>query len=263
MKKTIAFLLAVCLMVALCACGNVTAEPEKNAYKKTEPATNKDSVTVEGPGFDSPEKAIVAYANALKKGDVQEMLSTFAIESYVGNFDMAAYLERVGAYSINMQIVFPSSDEYTLGLNLIARQYYIVKQLNYMYLTLGDMEDFTIPVSFRGNPYNSPDELLDDLVIDNWMEMLSKMEIGEVLTCEDLSLDDDNVKRSLDIQMKSLCCEDLVPLALELTLDGKNYYLCADMACYNGKWYVCNLLGVIGQLLGADAMSGGLCMLED
>ena len=53
------------------------------------------AVKVEGPGYTSAEEAARAYAEALKAGDLNAMLSTFAVESYVEHFDMAAYIEDV------------------------------------------------------------------------------------------------------------------------------------------------------------------------
>ena len=54
---------------------------------------------MEGPGYDSPEEAVTAYLEAMKKGDARGMLSTFAIETYVAEMDAQAYLERMWAFT--------------------------------------------------------------------------------------------------------------------------------------------------------------------
>ena len=55
--------------------------------------------SLEGPGYDSPEEAVTAYLEAMKKGDARGMLSTFAIETYVSEMDAQAYLERLRVFS--------------------------------------------------------------------------------------------------------------------------------------------------------------------
>ena len=264
MKKFIASLLVFCLMAALWGCGSITIQLGNSDNDKTQdsPAKQK-TATLEGPGFDTPEDAIVAYAEALKKGDVQKILSTFAIESYVKNFDLEAYLEQNRVYSISIQIPFPVTDEYTTELAKISRQAFIVRSLSNMYLSLGDLEDPYAPVNFNGSPYNRPAELIEDITIDNWMDMLSKMKIGDVHTAEAFSSNLDALNNNMKRQANALGCSELVPLAVEVTLDGVEYYLCADIACYDGRWYVCNQLGTIASILGADSLTGGLFRRED
>ena len=271
MKKRIVCLLMACVMLLMCGCDMISEltdalkEPDRpqESVAVQAPAAQPVPSTVEGPGFNSPEEAILAYARALQKGDVQEILSTFAIETYVDKYDLTAWIENSGAYTISAQQPIPSSDEYTMGLNRIARQYNITKNLTYMYMTLGKVENFVSPITFNGEPYDKPSELVDDMVIYNWMDMLAKMEIGNVLRFEDLFQDVEQVNRALENNKRYLNCQELIPLAVELTIDGEQYYLCVDVACYDGRWYNCNFFGTIGIYLGASALGGGLYPLED
>lgn len=268
MNQKIISLLIACVLLVLCGCNAVSPSREESAQNQ-ETNPNQEVVivqaptTVEGPGFDSGEEAILAYARALQKGDVQEILSTFAIETYVDKYDLTAWIENSGTYTISAQQPIPSSDEYTMGLNRIGRQYNITKNLTYMYMTLGKVENFVSPIIFNGEPYDKPSELVDDMVIYNWMDMLAKMEIGSVLRFEDLFQDVEQVNRALENYKRYLNCQELIPLAVELTIDGEQYYLCVDVACYDGRWYNCNFFGTIGVYLGADALGGGLYPLED
>ena len=49
------------------------------------------SEKLEGTGYDSPEKAVEAYVNYLKEGNLKGIISTFAVESYVDNYDMTEH----------------------------------------------------------------------------------------------------------------------------------------------------------------------------
>lgn len=268
MKKRIVSLLVACVLIMLCGCDKIPMKAEnptetQESTPAREPETPQGPVTVEGPGFDSPEEAILAYAKALQKGDVQEILSTFAVETYVENFDLTAWIDNSGAYTIAGSQPIPSADDYTMGLNLVARQYEITRNLTNMYLTLGKVENFVSPITFNGDPYDKPSELVDDMVIYNWMDMLAGMEIGDILDCEAVGHDPINMNRVLWYQLQYLRCEELVPLALELTIDGESYCLCVDVARYGEKWYNCDPFGTLAFYLGADALSGGLYPLEN
>lgn len=251
MKRRLVLLLVICMLTALCGCGNKAQSPDA-------------SVTVEGAGFSSLEEAAIGYAKALKSGDVKEIISTFAVETYVEKYDLQAMLETNNAYTISMEFAFESADAYTTGLNTINRQYQISKNLSNMYLTMGDFEEFYQPVSFSGDRYSSASELLDDLKIDNWMEQLAEMEIGRVLTVQDFPEISSNentmegMERTRANLKKYMGCDELIFLAVEVLIDGTEYYLCVDVANYGGKWYNVRPMGMICVMLGGDTMCGGL-----
>ena len=261
MKRIIVWLLLVSMLAALCGCDQEMPGQETTPTGETAPT--QVSAAIEGPGFDSPEDAILAYAMALQKGDLREILSTFAVETYVDNYDLEAYLENTGAYTVAVQQPIPSADAYTRELNRMARQYHITRNLTYMYMGLGQVENYVSPIPFNGDPYEEPAQLVAALTNDNWMDTLAKLETGKVLRLEDLFEKSEQMYNSLEGQRKYLHCEELVPLALEVTIDTQRYYLCVDAACYNGRWYNCNFFGSIGVYLGADALHGGLYPLED
>ena len=249
MKKSLVLLLVLAMLTTLCSC-------DRNPNK------------IEGKGYDSPEEAILAYAEALQKGDVDAILATFAVETHVSNFDFEKYLERVRVYSSYSTYVLDSTDDFTQSMNVINRQYQISKSLTDLYLSMGDLEDYTTPMSITGNPYSSADDLLDDLVIDDWMEILAGMEIGEVLELSDFprsyGLDNskDFLKKSNKATAKYLGCDEVVSLAVEITIDGDDYYLCVDVACYDGKWYNSTPCGHLALLMGAPTYCGGLVPAE-
>ena len=84
--KGIIFLLFGILIGAVTAC---TLMILLNNPKKTK---------MEGAGYKTPEDAVMAYAEYLKNGDMEGMISTFAVESYVEHFDMRAHLEYYDSY---------------------------------------------------------------------------------------------------------------------------------------------------------------------
>ena len=222
MKKLIALILSAVLCLSLGACG---------------------SSKVEGRGYKSPEDALLAYADALKAGDVTKMLSTFAVETYVENYNLEEYLNLTRVYNPG---------------NMVLQN---VRNLNNMYGYLSLGEGFSPTILITENHADAED-FLDDFVIDDWMEILSEMEFDEDFTYLDDVLEDDILDKAedrLDDNCDIYGCDEIVSLGLEIELDGEDYLLCMDVACYNGKWYNLSLLGTIGTCLNAPATSGGLC----
>lgn len=252
MRKFASILLVICTLLALCGCSKDSNDEEDNV-----------SSTVEGKGFKSPEKAILAYAEALQSGDVKKILSTFAMETYVENLDMEEYLHQVSSYVISMGLV--SGDDYSREIRLVQRQYDITRLLGYLYMNHSErgipenLEPVPVPPSSRSE-YETMDEFIDDMTVEDWAEILEEMEIGDVLEDKDIIPDKltegyyDNLERLAD----RYGCDEIVPLAVEITLDGKDYYLCVNVANYDGTWYNLAPMGMIATVLGADSMSCGL-----
>lgn len=203
------------------------------------------SATIEGPGFDTPEEAIIAYVEAMKSGDVNQMLSTFAIETYVDNYDVKAAVEKAGGYSSATIPPFLSIDAYTRYINICMRERYLTELLLSQYFYFADMLDYYRAISLTGDcqGYGSPENFFDALQDEDWMDTLADMKYGDVKTAEDLRnlLAEDyfseSGQNSTDKTMKVLGCDELVPLAIEVEFDGKEYYLSMDVICYNGRWY--------------------------
>ena len=87
------------------------------------PAAAADEVSgsgrLEGPGYDSPEDAAMAYIDAMNRGNVREMLATFALESFADHADPLLYDQRLGSYDIKYGFGMPVVDDY--GRALTAR----------------------------------------------------------------------------------------------------------------------------------------------
>ena len=213
---------------------------------------------IEGVGYGSAEDAALAYAQALKTGSIPEILSTFAVESYVENYDMGEHLDYRGSYMLSYNPMIESNDEYSEAINMIYREYQIVQNLSYLYLNFSMGEK--IPEVSTAVPTENVDEFMETLVNDDWMETLENMGIGDVFDADDLSLHEhkDGIERSLERMTDYLNCDDIVPLAVEIFIEGNNYYLVVDVACYNGKWFCCNQMGLLGFFFDNTLANGEL-----
>lgn len=242
MKRILSILLAICTLLTLCGCSS----------------SGNNGTKIEGNGYKSAEKAALAFAEALQSGDVRKILSTFAMETYVDSMDMEEYLSATGPYMVSTGLV--SSDDYSKEIRLIQRQYDIARYFGYLYINYTEfgMPENMAPVSNRDmKPY---DEFIEAMTVEDWENILGEMEIGDVLTLGEVLPDEDT--EEMDDRLKAIAkqygCDNVVPLAVEVTLDGVEYYLCVNVANYDGTWYNLKLIGVIGSMLGADSTSCGL-----
>jgi len=101
-------------------------------------ALAENSVRFEGDGYASPEEAIFAYADAMSRCDFNDMLSVFALESYVENADPAKVFaaQRTINFHIGLCDTIVVNDEYTYALKLIKRVSAVTDRLYRQYLFL-------------------------------------------------------------------------------------------------------------------------------
>ncbi len=224
-------------------------------------------VKFEGNGFNSPEKAISAYAKAFSEGDVTKMLSTFAIETYVENYDLKDKIESTGSYGYyNAEVGLMNDGEYTSDINKYTRANYLVIQFKDAYFFLEGIDNSQTFVVFSprgGEREEKIEEHIKMLENPDFDKKLSDIKIGEILHVEDLDLDTEALKNvDYDLSYGYLNADELCELAIEMEIDGEEYYLFMLTAKYGNKWYNVSVLPSAGILYGMDTSAGGLCKVK-
>ena len=217
---------------------------------------------LEGPGFDSPEEAVSAYLEALKNGDAEGMLSTFAIETYVAEMDAQAYLERMWAFTPGDFRGAPVSDPYMRQIAVYQRQADLADELYSQYLFYSWPEaygEFSAD-ALKLNGEAEVEAFLSALSASTFTSTLGSLEIVEFVEpaeLSDLYLNERN-QQTIAGQAASYGCDELVNVAAKLDVGGEEWYQCMDVARYGGKWYNLSLSGNIGILLGMSSYAAGL-----
>ena len=216
---------------------------------------------VEGNGFDTPEEAVEAYIKALNNGDIDGMISTFAIESYVDNFDTKAHIERNGAFVPNMPFscAYELSDgsDFDRDIRINVRRASIIYQL---YRMIG--QQIVHHNSQVVGPLEGKD--LDDFMkkieksdfLNDWKEM----ELIEFVEPEDVCelFSSDKNQEHLEAQTKPYCCEEIAEVCALVELDGEEYYQFAQCGMYDGKWYIITPISYVASLEGLSVDYWGL-----
>ena len=88
----------------------------------------------EGDGYSSPQEAAQAYIEAFADYDVEGMIKTFAIETYVQRFDLSKQIDRIACWNDKLEIPIAISDEYSSELAIIKREAAIANSLTWQYI---------------------------------------------------------------------------------------------------------------------------------
>lgn len=213
----------------------------------------------EGAGFKSPDEVITAYVTALKKGDLKEIMSTYAVESYVENYDMEKYTERMAVFMPSSDF-FPMNGEYEKQLNTEKRRADITNNLRYQYLALigSELTDLKI------KPLEGDSSLfINKLFPLNSQDVMPSIELIGVVEPEEVleSYSAEQNKKLFDRTRDYLGADGYETIAALISANDKTFILCMDTVQYGDKWYVCSLTGNIGDLLGMPRGNGGIMEL--
>lgn len=275
-------LLVCAVIVAILAmtgvfCGGKDKDTDGElSASETGAAAGEDGVLVvpgscqfEGEGFDSPEEAARAYLEAMQRGNVDEMVSTFAVETFVEHFDMEAMISVYGCYQNSFHQMLDTTDSYTQGVNVARRYGNITGQLSAQYLLLNGYEEDIGKVVMLDK-----DEEIGDFVaaLNNpeWMEILAEMEIGKIYVDDQvteaglaLDLTSDGAQKNLSNRCEMYGCGELALVLTEVKIDGKDYFFAMDVACYDGVWYNLQPNGILAGMMGIDVYHYGFALQSD
>ena len=241
MKKMIVCLLALCLLL---------------------PAACAESAVYEGAGYDTPEDAVLAYANAFAKGDVMEMLSTFAVESYVDHFDSKAYFSYIRVYQpMNSAplLALPDSSEYMRQLRILDQVSSILAGFSRQYVVASGILDLTsdtvrgaYTMSFKPEEPEALDAFLAKTAECVWP---GEVTVGPVWNRALFEMRDwgKGYGRYFEYLRAYTGCDEAATVAVVLRIDGMDYLQVMQCVRYGDKWYNQSMSGYV-----FNAFSAGL-----
>jgi hypothetical protein len=217
----------------------------------------------EAPGSASPEDAVAAYMNALAAADLDAMVGSFAVETFVDHFDLRAYLERVGVYSaVATPLQLPPDTPFTRALDLEQRQGAVVDQVRRQFVTLAD-------------PALDPTEfiaLTDDAALDefytNFVAAVEAVDTQSARSFTFVALEDvdpasaaryesaDN-QANLDAHRAVLGADAITDLVVRFDVGGHGFLAFFSVVRYADGWWVEQLGGDFATLLGIDLVRAG------
>ena len=274
------------LLSAACVLGGCTKEPKEDGAAEEETSSEgraqeemrdepsddrdfgevldifSDSQTLEGEGYPSAEEAVEAYIAALSKGDIEGIISTFAVESYVDNFDTEAYLEQLGAWnaanawSTGAKV---TGDEYERRLLIAGRALSVVQQLYLQFADytgiLNDQQVLTLP------DQNAVEDFLAENQGDGFFQAISGMELERFLNPQSLSAN--YPPENLEENLARYGFDEYQEVAAQVELGGEDWLLVMLCARKGENWYNLNYSGTLGAMLGMPAASAGMMPMSE
>lgn len=227
-------------------------------------------VKYEGNGFNSPEEAVIAYMDGLKNCDIAAMLSTFSIETYAENYNamrMAEYTWRYYLHNTNNTTEFGEEISVIRRCGEVAEiahntlLYFKVNGTKFSDVADGYGTEF-YDETFDSTSCNEFFSILSDTKTE---ESFSEMKIGRVLGISDVLnekqmeyYETDYYREHEAEKTEIYGYDELMPVAIEVEIDGKDYLFFMDVACYNGRWYNFGISNSLSGSMDASNYAGWL-----
>ncbi len=260
-------IIGLVLGIAICAV-LVTVLPVTGiAYVNLPGSDSSSGGKIEGSGFDSPEEAITGYMEALQTGNLDNILSTFAMESYCENYDFEKWIEQRGVYlwsdTWDEPVAYGKS-ELLREITLSNRQAVITQELYHQMLQFYGIFDEIVA---DGHYVTEESDIQRTIAaLSNLSEELdfSILEIGDVIYGEMMC--DEMYFRSLNTIKKYgdiISAEGFKSLAISFSFNGEYGILFMDTAKIDGKWYNIRPGGFVSFLTNVDVWHGGMIYGDD
>lgn len=230
----------------------------------------------EGTGFSTPQEAASAYIEAINAGNVQNAVSTFAVETFVDNIDPEAYIMRLGAIELSsMYQDIPVAGPLSRSMLIEARRAEISNKIRYAYVFYSCIDtEFSDLVKMDMRPVQEENDmkayldLMRNSAVENW--------VGNI-TIKDVYLPSDpiarahipepywNEKNQQNIEKIRRCSntDELQQVILLLDICGEEYIQLIECCRYGDVWYNSSLQSNIANLYGASIFCGGLVKAEE
>lgn len=222
---------------------------------------NHASDCFEGKGYDAADKAAMAYAEALCEADIDKMLSTFAIETYINNYDLKEFISSRKTYQYYYaEYAFENNGEFQTQVNYYSRIFELVKDFKqlYYYLVLDDA-DYTAMETFIQSDSSEIEDFVKQVSDPAFEQKMSNSKLRRILTPEMFNdIDLLIYKNAITTGYSYLNCDEIVSFAIEFDFDGNEYYIFVDTGCFEGVWYNISVKSSLGICAGAKG--GGSIM---
>lgn len=226
------------------------------------PVALAEAAKLEGPGYDTPEDAVLAYLDGLNAGDAQAMLSTFAYETLADHANPRAFLERMQSFLYNAYNGVPMNGDYARTLMTSARYGRLAGYLTSQYIELSThLENSILPLKDSA----SIDELLDGFEqspVNGWQGNVEFAGwVSPVVLSDKYALPQNLMNLSLQVEYSG--ADDVAELAAHVRLNGVDAVQIMQCVRYGDRWYNLDPMGLLSAIIGLDALSAGLAFPKD
>lgn len=215
------------------------------------------SGTLEGPGFDTPEDAVLAYLEGLNNGDVKEMLSTFAYETYAEHANPEDMLRRIRSFMYGQTSCVPMNSDYAKSIVINGRYADLARPLVYNYV------ECSYRTEGRAITFDEESEMTDFLnafaisPANEWLGNVEFVEWIDPAQVTDKFFMSMNL-RNLATQMACAGADDYAELVAHIKLNGVDSAQFMECIKYGDRWYNHSFQSMMANILGLAPTTAGL-----
>lgn len=251
-KRKTELWIAICLLV-ICVCMPILSLAEQ--------------ITYEGPGWETPEDAVLFYLEGLKEQDIEKMISAYTVETCIDQFDMKAQLQRVRAYTTTMTPNMPNANKLVRAINIESRKSEIVRSILWQMLSICPIElDVSQPITFKEETVIEETSAFVDGLQSAFnsvdLSKLSPLVFVPPELISDLYMLDRN-QQNIKAQASPYGVDEARSVVAVFTIENKICVLCCDAARYGDRWFMFKPGGNIAQLMGFSSLSGGMAVITE
>lgn len=236
------------------------------------------SATVEGKGAKSAEDAVSQYLDALKECDYNKILSCYAVETYVENYDIEQYVMKFYSATPVMKMIYPEND-----LLKQVGKYEVIdsisKMVKYQIWNLSENEFFLNGTSVM---VRDSKDVKKEVLPVNADKKLAKINFSKFIPeenflifgytgdynskladyKEELEIGKESLDRYNNQNKKIYGCDEIKNITASFSIGGKKYLLFAETLRYGNKWYMSPNQGFIASLVGIGITNGCVVLAD-
>ena len=210
------------------------------------------AVRLEGPGFDTPEAAVICYMEGLKNLDFGQMLSAFAWETQASHYSFDAYYQRIKAYSPATKPRMPAVNDFMVEANMYELR---SAQIDLIYRSL---ETYILG---SDAPQGMTIVLKEQADIDAFMgkfdngrlEKLSRLSSIRFVSPDTVTGNKFSMEKNQQNFMRQTAvygAEKVVNVVGIASVGDETLYCFPTVARYGGRWYLVSVSSMTANILG-------------
>ena len=223
------------------------------------------SVTYEGPGFDTPEEAVICYMQGWKNLDFEQILRAFAWETQIEHFSVKALYMRTKTYSPVMKPRIPFVNEFMSDVSMHYMRAYVTDSL-YQSLEAYLMgEDYQQGVMISLKDENEVDAFLQKYDVQR-LEKLSEMSGIRLVSPDEVTDGKFSMEGNQQTFAKQTAMyggDEAVNIVGLANVGDETFYCCPTVIRYGEKWYLVSPGSFTSAILGVDMNHQAFCCGTD
>ena len=189
--------------------------------------------------FKTPEEAITAFMEAVKKQDFEAILATTAVDRMSKGFDFVAQAERIKA--IAPYYAMPTSDPFFISVNKAIYTAQIARNTQYfIYSLMLANNPAIIDTLLKGHTYANPDypTAARDMFDAVQAKRLSELSISRIGTPLPEKLNSERQQRLFSEFAKFFQGDAATERVALLSFDGRDFLVGFSLIRYGDDWFV-------------------------